>query len=157
MKCFPRVTLLMKAKVNIQKPVVGIKKRKIRKTSLRNKNLGNGSHALSSLLRSRELANNIQLYLSFSSNLGGTIPQMSHFLSEISGMKSKCLKFNPNKVMLIVEDQTWGRVWVVILLFGFIKVATSIFFFFGFRKTETFLQESYCHTMIQLQVPSWIS
>ncbi|MEJ1278260.1 lunapark ER junction formation factor [Cricetulus griseus] len=32
---------------------------------------------------------------------GGTIPQMSHFLSEISGMKSNWLKVNPSKVMLI--------------------------------------------------------
>uniref|UniRef100_A0A8I6B566 Endoplasmic reticulum junction formation protein lunapark n=1 Tax=Rattus norvegicus TaxID=10116 RepID=A0A8I6B566_RAT len=37
---------------------------------------------------------------------GGTIPQMSHFLSEISGMKSNWLKVNPSKVMLIGEDQT---------------------------------------------------
>ena len=29
---------------------------------------------------------------------------MSHFLSEISGMKSNWLKVNPNKVTLIGED-----------------------------------------------------
>ncbi|XP_052038689.1 endoplasmic reticulum junction formation protein lunapark isoform X4 [Apodemus sylvaticus] len=30
---------------------------------------------------------------------GGTIPQMSHFLSEISGMKSNWLKVNPSKIL----------------------------------------------------------
>ncbi|XP_036041077.1 endoplasmic reticulum junction formation protein lunapark isoform X2 [Onychomys torridus] len=35
---------------------------------------------------------------------GGTIPQMSHFLSELSGMKSNWLKVNPSKVMSIGED-----------------------------------------------------
>lgn len=38
------------------------------------------------------------------------MPQMSHILSEISGMKSNWLKFNPNKVMLIGEDKTWDKV-----------------------------------------------
>lgn len=37
-------------------------------------------------------------------NEGGAIPQMSHFLSETSGMKSNWLKLNPNKVTLIGED-----------------------------------------------------
>lgn len=30
---------------------------------------------------------------------------MSHFLSDISGMKSNWLKLNPNKVMLVGEDK----------------------------------------------------